>query len=125
MTKFYQFNPECPGSLGNDAVVVDRDAAIWQLSKFQIVLGFELAPMEVAQGDQLFLGTEERQKRLPKLVWLKIVGLSGCDDFGTSPQAITVVSEKALTLLKQFKLDNCDIEEWTEIEGNRVPQEGW
>jgi hypothetical protein len=153
MTKFYKLNPECPGGLGNDAIVIDRDAAIWQLSKFQIVLerfpqddliesmlagtavteklahalmqsdlnGFELAPMEVVPGDQLFLSLEERQKRLPQLSWLKIVGLCGINDFGTSTQAMTVVSEKALKLLKQFKLDNCDIEQWAETEGEQLP----
>lgn len=158
MNRFYQLNPECPGSLGNDSIVIDRNAAIWQLEKFQIVLeqwpqddliesmlagtavteklshalrqstltGFELAPMDVLEGDQLFLWKQDHPEGLPKLVWLKIVGVSGRDDFGISAANATIVSARALQLLKQFKLENCDIQEYQpEIQSEGVPQKGW
>jgi hypothetical protein len=55
MTKFYKLNPECPGGLGNDAIVIDRDAAIWQLSKFRIVL--ERFPQDDVM-ESMLAGTE-------------------------------------------------------------------
>jgi hypothetical protein len=43
-------------------------------------------------------------ERLPKFVWLKIVGRPGEDDFGMAPDQRLVVSERVLDLFKRLDL---------------------
>ena len=45
----------------------------------------------------------------PHFSWLKINGTASRDDFGLTATASLVVSERALQILKQGRLDNCDI----------------
>jgi hypothetical protein len=45
-------------------------------------------------------------ERLPKFVWLKIVGRPGEDDFGMAPDQRLVVSERVLDLFKRLGLDS-------------------
>ncbi len=54
--------------------------------------------------DELFPGLE-----LPKFVWLKPEGVPGNDDFGVF-HSILVVSERALTLLKNVGVSNAHVE---------------
>jgi len=50
---------------------------------------------------------------LPEFRWIKVNGIAGKDDFGLSDRGRLVVSERVLDVLKQFKISNCDIEEFT------------
>ncbi|HCO21570.1 MAG TPA: hypothetical protein DIT97_00290 [Gimesia maris] len=69
--------------------------------------GFEIAPVIVSKSDifdDLYEGSE-----LPEFYWLKITGQPN-DDFTLSPKAELIVSERCLNILKDFQLDNCEIE---------------
>lgn len=48
----------------------------------------------------------------PKFQWLDVSGTAGEDDIGTTAGARLVVSDRALELLRQFRLDRCDVEEY-------------
>jgi hypothetical protein len=47
---------------------------------------------------------------LPKFRWLQLTGRPEADDFGASANGSLVVSERALEVLRQGTLENCDIE---------------
>jgi hypothetical protein len=47
---------------------------------------------------------------LPKWRWLQLTGRAEADDFGASANGSLVVSERALDVLRQGALGNCDIE---------------
>ena len=47
---------------------------------------------------------------LPDFHWLDVTGAAGRDDIGTTPSGQLVVSDKALALLREFTVDNCDVE---------------
>ncbi len=52
---------------------------------------------------------------MPKFYWLKVHGKPGIDDFGMIQGACElplIVSERAMSLLKQFNLTVCDIEDY-------------
>lgn len=49
---------------------------------------------------------------LPGFRWLYITGVAGQDDIGITPKASLVVSDRGLEVLRQGRLDNCDIEEY-------------
>ncbi|MEX2172316.1 MAG: hypothetical protein WD851_23550 [Pirellulales bacterium] len=51
-------------------------------------------------------------REFPKFYWMKIFGRAGEDDFGLSDNHCLVASEKSFDLLKSFKIDNCDVEEF-------------
>jgi hypothetical protein len=77
--------------------------------------GFELGDIDVLEGDQLFLSKEEHPEGLPNLVWLKVTGIAGQNDFGfrdEPPKCPLIVSERAMAVLKDFKINNCIVEEY-------------
>jgi hypothetical protein len=78
--------------------------------------GFELGEIDIQEGDQLFLDRYDRPgEALPALTWLKVTGVAGQDDFGLrhlNGAIPLVVSERALAVLKAFKINNCIIEEY-------------
>ena len=45
-------------------------------------------------------------RRLPKFVWLQIIGKPGQDDFGMAKGLMLVVSERALEVLKGLGISN-------------------
>lgn len=47
---------------------------------------------------------------LPEFQWLDVTGVAGRDDVGVTPNGQLVVSDKALALLREFTVDNCDVE---------------
>ncbi|MCP3944983.1 MAG: hypothetical protein GY710_26385 [Desulfobacteraceae bacterium] len=49
---------------------------------------------------------------LPNFKWLKVQGEAGKDDFGISSDNFLIVSERILKILKNFNLNECEIEEW-------------
>lgn len=54
----------------------------------------------------------ERQPdtRLPRFVWMKVLGTAGVDDFGLTPPARLVVSERALATLQRLGIANARVE---------------
>jgi len=48
-------------------------------------------------------------RQLPEFIWLKIAGKPGADDFGIVGNGELIVSAKALTVLKSFHLNHCDV----------------
>jgi hypothetical protein len=71
--------------------------------------GHRLAGAEVVLGED----AEELAGEpidLPKFQWLQLVGVPESDDFGASANGSLVVSERALDVLRQGALANCDIE---------------
>ena len=79
--------------------------------------GFELAKLDVSFEERFYQWAElHKGEQLPEYQWLKIVGRAGIEDFGLvqgQTELPLVVSERALTLLKQFKLQHCDIETYS------------
>ena len=51
-----------------------------------------------------------RIDELPTFWWMQVAGSAGRDDFGISTSGRLVVSQAALNVLREFTLDNCDIE---------------
>lgn len=47
---------------------------------------------------------------LPKFQWLQLTGTPRSDDFGASDNGSLIASERALDVLRQGTLGNCDIE---------------
>ena len=72
--------------------------------------GFALADAERTVSDE----AEELLdgETIPEFCWLNITGRPAAEDFGQTPQARLVVSERALELLQQGSLNNCDIEDY-------------
>ncbi|MCX9191955.1 hypothetical protein C3Y87_11110 [Carbonactinospora thermoautotrophica] len=73
--------------------------------------GFELADVEVTLSPEAeeLLGDVQ----LPEFRWLKVTGVAGSADFGLTAKAQLVVSERALDVLREGSLENCDVEEFT------------
>jgi hypothetical protein len=47
---------------------------------------------------------------LPDFYWLEVAGTAGLDDVGTTATGQRVVSDQALALLREFNVNNCDVE---------------
>jgi hypothetical protein len=79
--------------------------------------GFEICDVEVSVDEQFHVWQElHKDKKLPEYKWLKVVGRPGVDDFGMIQGACRlplVVSGRAFGILNQFKLEYCDIENYT------------
>lgn len=51
-------------------------------------------------------------RKLPEFAWLKVTGTAGKDDLGLSSDHRLVVSQRVLDRLKQFPLQNCEVDEY-------------
>lgn len=69
--------------------------------------GVEFRDIEITKSESL----EQRVPRctLPQYVWLSITGEPGRDDFGVLPNLRLVVSERALMVLRRYRLVNAII----------------
>ncbi|MBP6743835.1 hypothetical protein KBI23_07955 [bacterium] len=78
--------------------------------------GIKFDRLEMIKGDQFWLWEEEHLgETIPEYLWFKFSGNAGIDDFGMihAPVALPLtVSEKALAVLKQFKIENCRIKDF-------------
>lgn len=79
--------------------------------------GFEIANMKVTIGEQslMFRDSMFTSWPFPQIHWLKISGVAGSDDFGLTPldaPVNLVVSARAMTLLRSFQLDTCEISDY-------------
>ena len=71
--------------------------------------GYELADCKITKSeafDELY-----PNKKLPKFLWLQVVGEAGVDDFGIGKDLRLLVSAAALSILKEHSLNDCEIEE--------------
>lgn len=79
--------------------------------------GFELDKLNVSFEERFHQWAElHKEEALPEYQWLKITGRAGVDDFGliNGPCPLPlVVSGRAFGILNQFKLEYCDIENYT------------
>lgn len=79
--------------------------------------GFELAKLNVSFEERFQQWADlHKGEQLPEFQWLKITGRAGVDDFGLiqGPCRLPlVVSGRAFGVLNQFKLEYCDIENYT------------
>lgn len=71
--------------------------------------GYKLARCEVTKSETF--NELYPNRTLPFFVWLKVVGESGIDDFGIGNDLRLVVSDVALSVLKEHSLHECEIEE--------------
>ena len=80
--------------------IVTKEAATKLLE--HRVTGVHFGHVEVTTSGEF----EDRYpgKRLPRFVWLQVVGCAGKDDFGMAVNHWLVMSERALTILKQLQL---------------------
>ncbi len=71
--------------------------------------GYELAGCKITKSeafDELY-----PNKKLPKFLWLQVIGEAGIDDFGIGKDLRLVVSGTVLSVLKKHTLDDCEIDE--------------
>lgn len=135
---FYSLQPEVAGGLG-DGTVIDTTVhppLVERLHyEFEDWLGDDLVesfpcflvsePLAVrltAAGLGAFqlkdvavtltLGAEEllSDTAFPNFCWLDVSGKAGRDDVGTTPTGLLVVSDQALAVLREFNINNCDVE---------------
>lgn len=72
--------------------------------------GFSIQDVEVSKSDQyenLYPG-----KVLPKFYWLQVSGTAGEEDFGIADDHRLVLSEMALSLLRKYKIEEADLEDY-------------
>jgi hypothetical protein len=102
-TRVQKFHYEFQGWLGDELlrgggefIVTDRLARKIERARLS---GVSFDEVEVTTSPEF----EERYPglRLPRFLWMKAVGKAGQDDFGTGPDLILVVSQRALDLLKR------------------------
>lgn len=71
--------------------------------------GYKLSRCEVTKSE--IFNELYPNRTLPFFVWLKVFGESGIDDFGIGNDLRLVVSDVALSVLKEHSLHECEIEE--------------
>lgn len=49
-------------------------------------------------------------RHIPEFTWLKVEGKTGVDDFGISKDHLLIVSERALSLIREHGLYQCGVE---------------
>ncbi|MEM6672404.1 MAG: hypothetical protein AAF726_06140 [Planctomycetota bacterium] len=89
--------------------VITADVA--ELARGVGLTGFEIEAVEVSttpEFEELHPAVE-----LPLFVWLRVNGTAGTDDFAISDDHCLVVSDRALQLLRDARLEHCDVEPWT------------
>jgi hypothetical protein len=98
--------------LGDDLVesfpVFMISAVLGERSTQAGLSGFALADAETTlspEAEELLEG-----QGLPAFRWLQITGRPGANDFGQTADARLVVSQRALDLLREGALNNCDID---------------
>ena len=76
------------------------------------VTGLSFKPVDVIKAKQ-FNQWNPGGLKLPQFLWFDIIGKAGVDDFGRSPDHSyrAVVSQRALDVMKNFKLEFAKIEE--------------
>lgn len=76
----------------------------------QGLTGFDVAACKVSRSSQFC--ELHSETTLPEFRWLQVSGAAGQDDFGISSEHALVVSEAALSVLKQHGIEHCEMVEW-------------
>lgn len=100
------------GTLGNDLITSHPaflvTAALAEVLDRSGLSGFAISSdVEVTVDEQVWLFEPDWQP--PPVRWLQVTGLAGFDDFGLTPSALLVVSSTALSVLRQFNIDDCEV----------------
>lgn len=78
--------------------------------------GIEFDRLDMIKYDQFWLWEEEHQgETIPEYLWFKFPGEPGINDFGQIPLPVVMeltISERALAVLKQFRIENCQIKDF-------------
>jgi hypothetical protein len=138
--KYYQVEPEVAGGIGEHSVI-DRSSGKMVVRKLHYEFdGWDGDVL--LESCPCFIVTEEARRelesigatgvrfdnvevtaselfeqlypnrRLPKFVWLQIVGKPGQDDFGMGKGLMLVASERALKVLKRLGINNALIKDY-------------
>jgi hypothetical protein len=114
-----KFNYEFSGWLGDSLLETVASFIVTKSLGEQInsssLTGVTFGEVEISKSGQfedLYPNTE-----LPEFVWLQIKGVAGVDDFGLSPKHLLIVSQAALSVLKQEPLNYCEIAEYLPTKG--------
>jgi hypothetical protein len=106
----YQFD----GWLGDDLLesfpcYIITERLMMEIEKANLS-GYKIDNVEVSKSDQF--KEIYPDKELPNFYWLRADGVAGSDDFGIASDGRLVVSEKAMSILKTFKIDQADVESY-------------
>ncbi|WP_316674842.1 hypothetical protein [uncultured Tolumonas sp.] len=71
--------------------------------------GYELASCKITKSE--IFNELYPNRKLPMFLWFKVVGKAGVDDFGIGANLRLVVSDAALTVLKEHSINGSEIEE--------------
>lgn len=78
--------------------------------------GIEFDQLDMIKYDQFWLWEDEHKGEIiPEYLWFKFPGKPGINDFGQIPLPVVMeltISERALAVLKQFKIENCRIKDF-------------
>jgi hypothetical protein len=70
--------------------------------------GFAISSdVDVTVDEQVWLFEPDWQP--PDVRWLQVAGEPASDDFGLTANALLVVSSRALSVLRQFNIDDCEV----------------
>lgn len=112
--RVYKLHYELDGWLGDDLLESFPCYLITESLKQKIETlkpsGCRFDNVEITQSDQFAMLYP--QKDIPNFFWLRIHGKAGVDDLGVSDDNMLIVSERILSVMKNFHLNNCDIEEY-------------
>jgi len=106
---------EFAGWMGDDIVesfpvfIVSEQLA--QAIDGETLSGVQFDDVKVTKDPQFEAFFPEVARALPRWRWLRPVGSPHVSDFWQQPGGKLVVSERAMKLLRRFKLDHCDIAE--------------
>lgn len=141
MANFFALDPEAAGELG-EGTEMSRDSWPPTVQRLQWILdvwpeddllyrfpsyvvtaaaaerlvnagltGFTLRDVEVVKTPEFDKAHSDRT--LPLFRWLSVEGVAGSDDFGLDEDGTLVVSERALASLREGRIGNCDVENFT------------
>lgn len=99
-------------TLGNDLITSHPaflvTEALADVLEHSGLSGFAISSdVDVTVDEQVWLFEPDWQP--PAVQWLQITGEPASDDFGLTPNALLVVSSRALSVLRQFNIDDCEV----------------
>jgi hypothetical protein len=100
------------GTLGNDLITSHPAFLVTEALADPLeqsgLSGFAISSdVDVTVDEQVWLFEPNWQP--PAVRWLKVAGEPASDDFGLTADAQLVVSSRALLVLRQFKIDDCEV----------------
>jgi len=84
--------------------------SVGETAKAEGLTGFDLDPAEVTLSPE---AEELLGNQVPEFCWLQVAAKAGSADFGLTPKAQLVVSQRALDILRGETLENCGINSYS------------